>query len=186
MDELRYPLRRRPRHGHAERPQQRERVEHRRLPRLRSTGVGTATVDGAGSVWSSTSGLYVGGSGTAAGGTGQLTVQNYGLVSAGGILKVWDKGTVNVVTGGQLVAGGPAPGWDGSLTIGSDAAASLSIVGGGHRVEHFRLPRFWATPAARRPWTGPGRDGRIPATCTWAGRHGHAQRAEQRQRDQLR
>ncbi|HUT35191.1 MAG TPA: PEP-CTERM sorting domain-containing protein, partial [Planctomycetota bacterium] len=95
-----------------------------------TTGTGTATVDGAGSTWTNTAALYVGGSATAAGGTGLLTVQNDGLVHAGTLLKVWDAGTVNV-TGGQLVAGGPAPGIDGSLTIGRDAAAQLSIVGGG-------------------------------------------------------
>jgi len=128
-------------------------------------------VDGAGSVWSSTSGLYVGGSDTAAGGTGQLTVQNYGLVSAGGILGVYDKGTVNVVTGGQLVAGGLAPGVDGSVTIGSDAAASLSIVGGGTVSNISGYLGFWATPAARRPCRGMAPPGRTPApftSATWA------------------
>ncbi|MDP6637397.1 MAG: PEP-CTERM sorting domain-containing protein [Phycisphaerae bacterium] len=92
---------------------------------------GAATVDGAGSTWTSSGGIYVGGSETSAGGTGLLTLQNSGVVQGGSLLKVWDAGTVDVINSGKVVVGGPAAAADGSLTIGSDAAGELSIVGGG-------------------------------------------------------
>jgi T5SS/PEP-CTERM-associated repeat protein len=52
--------------------------------------VGTATVTGAGSEWHSSGSLYIGGSATAAGGTGSLTIGPGGVVTVDGDLKVWD------------------------------------------------------------------------------------------------
>ncbi len=68
-----------------------------------SSGSGTVTVDGAGSTWTNSS-LYIGGSDTAAGGTGSLTVQNEGKVDATGILKIWNTGTLTL-DGGRVECG---------------------------------------------------------------------------------
>ncbi len=62
-----------------------------------------ATVTGNGSTWNNWSDFYVGGGSTSAGGTGDLTVTNQGLVDVGGELKIWAPGTVNL-TGGTLDA----------------------------------------------------------------------------------
>jgi len=56
---------------------------------------GTVTVAGAGSTWTNSSDLFVGGD-SAAGGMGSLTVQNQGLVDVAGTLKVWDTGAVTI------------------------------------------------------------------------------------------
>ena len=57
---------------------------------------GTVTVDGVGSFWANTANLYVGGSATAAGGSGVLNVQNGSVVDVAGVTKVWSTGTVNL------------------------------------------------------------------------------------------
>ena len=48
--------------------------------------------------------LYIGGSATSAGGTGTLTLANFGGVVAEGTVKVWGGGTVELTNGGYLVA----------------------------------------------------------------------------------
>jgi len=93
-------------------------------------GSGTATVDGVDSLWCNTDSLYVGGGSTGPAGTGQLNVRNGGVVDAGDLLKVWGPGTVSL-TGGEIVVGGAGVDIDGRLTIGSDAAGEVSVVGSG-------------------------------------------------------
>ena len=63
--------------------------------------IGTATVTGANSTWTNDANFYVGGSNTAAGGTGTLNVNIGGTVTVADTLKVWDTGTVNL-NGGTL------------------------------------------------------------------------------------
>jgi len=65
-------------------------------------GRGTVRVEGEGSTWTSTS-LYVGGSNTAGGGVGTVTVSDGGLLEVGGALKLWPGGTLGLA-GGSLTA----------------------------------------------------------------------------------
>lgn len=98
---------------------------------------GTATVDGAGSTWNNSFGVYVGGSAAAAGGTGELTVQNGGAVSVGRTLKVWNAGTVNL-TGGTLRADslendGTVNCSGGTIEAGVTNSGTFELSGGGTR-----------------------------------------------------
>jgi len=86
---------------------------------------GTVTVNGAASAWNTTS-LYVGGSDTAAGGTGTLTIGNGGEVTVGNTLKVWTPGTVNL-DGGQIIAD----------TVELAGGAFNSAAGSSLRVNHL-------------------------------------------------
>jgi T5SS/PEP-CTERM-associated repeat protein len=65
---------------------------------------GTVTVDGDGSTWTNSGGLYIGGRSTGAGGSGVVTVGNGGEVRVGETLKVWDTGTLNLSAGGVVAA----------------------------------------------------------------------------------
>jgi len=73
---------------------------------LLSDSTGVVTVDGAGSRWTSSASVYVGGGSTGAGGAGVVNISNGGLVQVAGTLKVWGTGEVNVSNGrlsvGQL------------------------------------------------------------------------------------
>jgi len=66
---------------------------------------GSVTVDGAGSTWSSTGSLYVGGQEDTAGGTATLDVTGGGTVTVTDTLKIWGAGTV-ALDGGQVTAAG--------------------------------------------------------------------------------
>ncbi|MDP6634087.1 MAG: PEP-CTERM sorting domain-containing protein [Phycisphaerae bacterium] len=70
-----------------------------------SSAQGTATVDGGESLWNNTGSLYVGGSDTAGGGTGAITVQNDGQLAVGGTLKLWSGGTLKLNSSGQATCG---------------------------------------------------------------------------------
>jgi hypothetical protein len=61
-------------------------------------------IAGGGSQWNIANNLYVGGSSTAAGGTGSLVVDSGGTLSIGGTLKIWNTGSVTINTGGTLRA----------------------------------------------------------------------------------
>ena len=62
---------------------------------------GTVTVDGTGSMWTNSVDLCVGGSDTAAGGAGEVTVSDGGVLEVGGRLKLWAGGVLEV-TGGTI------------------------------------------------------------------------------------
>ena len=64
---------------------------------------GTATIDGEGSRWTNTNSMFVGGSSSSAGGTGTLNITNEGQVETGGVVKLWNNGTLNL-NGGTLKA----------------------------------------------------------------------------------
>ncbi len=66
--------------------------------------VGTVTVTGANSYWSNSGSIYVGGSSVGPGGTGILTAANGGAVYLTQTLQVWGPGTVNLSSGGLVVA----------------------------------------------------------------------------------
>ncbi|MBE3134831.1 MAG: hypothetical protein IMZ55_15295, partial [Acidobacteria bacterium] len=99
---------------------------------------GAATVDGSGSTWTHSGALYVGGTNTAAGGAASLTVQNDGLVSVGGTLKLWKADSAVTVNAGTLIAGALAgsagilritdPAGGAALTVGSAASDTFSGV----------------------------------------------------------
>jgi len=60
---------------------------------------GDVTVRGIGSRWSSVGDIYIGGNEVTPGGTGQLSIDLGGDVSIGTTLKIWDGGTVNLISG---------------------------------------------------------------------------------------
>jgi autotransporter-associated beta strand protein/T5SS/PEP-CTERM-associated repeat protein len=80
-------------------------------------GIGSVTVTGAGTLWNNQNDLYLGGTSTAAGGTGTLSITGGAAVQVGGTLKIWqgDGSAVQVAVGtagaasnlsvGGLVAG---------------------------------------------------------------------------------
>ncbi|MHC4947200.1 MAG: GEVED domain-containing protein [Planctomycetota bacterium] len=65
-------------------------------------GTGTVTVDGGS--WGSTASVWVGGGPSGAGGAGILRVLGWGGVDIGDTLRVWAPGTVELQSGGLLVA----------------------------------------------------------------------------------
>ena len=87
---------------------------------------GTATVSGAGSTWTNTGTIVVGGLGT-----GTLTIQNGGTVNSGG------GGSVGLSVGstGTVTVTGPGSSWNnspgGGLNIGSFGTGTLTIANGG-------------------------------------------------------
>ncbi|MBZ9868429.1 autotransporter outer membrane beta-barrel domain-containing protein, partial [Mesorhizobium sp. CA15] len=86
-------------------------------------GVGTATVDGAGSTWTNTGDLDVGEFGT-----GTLTISNDGTVSN-------DSGTIGAQAGsiGAVTVDGTGSTWTNSLSlaVGSAGAGTLNVLNGG-------------------------------------------------------
>ncbi|MGB2824100.1 MAG: hypothetical protein WBF17_24200, partial [Phycisphaerae bacterium] len=85
---------------------------------------GTVAVEGEGSTWSSAGGLYVGGSDTAAGGTGGVSVCDGALLEVGEALKVWPDGTLDVAGGKVRIGGGAEPN-AGQVRIGPDGTLDL-------------------------------------------------------------
>ncbi|HBO44835.1 MAG TPA: hypothetical protein DD670_13070, partial [Planctomycetaceae bacterium] len=91
-----------------------------------SGSTGTVTVAGTDSTWT-TSSLYLGGTSTAAGGTGTLIVDAGGTVDVAGTLKLWGVGVVGLldrearVNVGSLIIqpGGVVSHIDGTLTVNS-------------------------------------------------------------------
>src|SRR3954452_3172277 len=88
-----------------------------------STSTGTATVDGAGSTWTSSSDLYVGSAGN-----GTLNILNGGRVTSGWGFVAADPGSTGAVT-----VNGAGSGWTtaGDLYVGSSGSATLAILNGG-------------------------------------------------------
>ena len=71
---------------------------------LNSGSTGKATVTGSGSKWTNSGNLSIGGSESALGGTGTLTIANSGLVTVGGTTRIWSGSNVNL-TGGRFQFG---------------------------------------------------------------------------------
>jgi T5SS/PEP-CTERM-associated repeat protein len=96
-----------------------------------------ATVEiGAEKVLSATD-IYVSGNSGASGGTGALTAQTGGAVSAGNTLKVWPQGTVTVL-GGKVVVGGIVGSAEAdSLEVGT--SGTVNLAGGTINAKNLRL-----------------------------------------------
>jgi T5SS/PEP-CTERM-associated repeat protein len=77
---------------------------------------GSATVDGAGSTWTVTGELDVGGSPSGQGGTGLLTVINGGIMSAGTSVHVYSSGTLTGSGTVNVDSGAGTATFDGTLT----------------------------------------------------------------------
>jgi T5SS/PEP-CTERM-associated repeat protein len=95
-----------------------------------STGVVTVDgngLDGTSSTWTNNGNLYVGGSASAAGGTGTVTVSNSGVLEVGRTLRVWDAGTVNLDAGGRVVAEEVALSDTGSPQFITTAGSTLRV-----------------------------------------------------------
>ncbi len=60
------------------------------------SAIGTVTVTGNGSAWNHSGSLYLGGTETAAGGTGSLTVTSGGHVEVADTIKLWNAGTLTI------------------------------------------------------------------------------------------
>ena len=91
-----------------------------------SGSTGTVTVDGG--TWTNSDDLYVAGSGSGHGGTGTVTVLAGGLVEVADTLKVvWGGGTVNLQSGGSIVAG----------TFDNSTAGTFNFTGGTLAVTTF-------------------------------------------------
>lgn len=72
---------------------------------VQSTAIGQVTLSGGSSSWINSGSLYIGGSETASGGSGTLTiVQNGGVVDVAGATKLWSGGVLNLY-GGDLLTG---------------------------------------------------------------------------------
>ncbi len=123
----------------------------------RSTGAtGTVTLTGAGTQWNLSDSLYLGGSNSAAGGTGTLTVNAGTSVFVAGTLTLWSPaaslnlnggtvtaanlnfsgGTISGTSGGALIVTGPNSSWSGGEFTGTAttmiaAGASLDISASG-------------------------------------------------------
>ena len=82
-----------------------------------ATGDGEATIDGANSAWNVSRSMYIGGTDTAAGGTGELIVKNQGAVVIGDTLKLWSGGTVDVSGGGRVGIGTGGPPAAGTVAV---------------------------------------------------------------------
>jgi fibronectin-binding autotransporter adhesin len=97
-------------------------------------GTGTVLVDGIGSAWTNTADLTVGDEDLGGPGTGTLTIQNGGAVSAVGMLTVgrFGKGIVTIQTGGDLSNGvavlGDLAGSSGSVTV-TGAGSTWTMAG---------------------------------------------------------
>lgn len=85
---------------------------------------GSATVSGSSSQWTNSGAMYVGGSSTADGGSGTLYATSGGSISNGGLLKVWNTGTLTIDSGSvttrsfERVSGGTVNVFGGRLTVG--------------------------------------------------------------------
>lgn len=92
---------------------------------------GTVKVTGAGSTWAIGGNLWVGGSDAAAGGTGSLAVLDHGVVTAGGVFKVWGDATADVSGGGRINVGEGVLPSDGTIRVGPGGtlAGNGTIIG---------------------------------------------------------
>lgn len=113
---------------------------------------GTATITGAGSQWTTTGDLHVGGSANGAGGTGDLSTTTAGAkLTVGGLLKVWDQGSVTITYNDfEVSSTGPS-------IPGASSARSVEITGGGHlTTDGGGLLAYGAGSTGTVTVTGPG------------------------------
>ncbi len=91
---------------------------------------GTAIVDGAGSTWTDSADLWVGGDNGGPGGTGLLRIQNGGTVNVTGNMTVWSTGTLEV---GSYVLNAPNLNFDGATlrTVASTNFINNATIGSG-------------------------------------------------------
>lgn len=71
-----------------------------------SGGTGTLTVSGAGTTWNNSGGVFIGGTSTAAGGTGSLTVQSGAAAAITGPTTLWQSSSAMTINAGTLSTGG--------------------------------------------------------------------------------
>src|SRR5581483_6760272 len=95
-----------------------------------NTSTSSATVTGSGSTWTASNGLYVGGTSTAKGGTGSLTVSSGGAVAGTGETKVRDSGTVTIngdtLTTGAFTRVGTLNLQNGTVTVNGNMASTAT------------------------------------------------------------
>jgi len=85
---------------------------------------GDAEISGSGSTWNVSRAFFVGGSDTAAGGSGSLAVYDQGSVQVGQRLHVWPTGTVTVSNGGKIIVGSGDPPALGTVYVGGGGTLS--------------------------------------------------------------
>jgi len=69
-------------------------------------GTGSLTIDGAGTTWTNSARVFIGGSSTAPGGTGSLTVQNGAAATIGGVTTLWQSSSALTINGATLSTAG--------------------------------------------------------------------------------
>ena len=93
---------------------------------INAGSTGTVNVGGTDALWDIANGLYVGGTETTSGGTGNLNVNDGGVVAVAGQLKLWDNGTL-AVNGGNVTAGVLNTSTNSTLNINSGTVATQSL-----------------------------------------------------------
>ena len=93
-----------------------------------ASSTGGATVEGSGSTWTTTGGLYVGGSDVVAGGAGSVAVQNGGHLAVGETLVLWKADSEVTANAGTLTAGA-LEGTTGILRITDPAGGTALTLG---------------------------------------------------------
>ena len=131
---------------------------------IQGSAVGTAKIDGAGSKWAVDGSMVVGlgfiDQALAAGGTGNLTISNGGLLtSLGGFLgrNPGSDGIANVTSGGKWTN-------TGTLTIGNQGQGSLTINGGSVTSDAVIMGSDPATPDIQNSLIVSGTNGSLNTT----------------------
>jgi T5SS/PEP-CTERM-associated repeat protein len=99
-----------------------------------ATGHGEATIDGADSAWNLSRSMFIGGTETAVGGTGELILKNQGIATIDDTLKIWSGGKVDVSGGGVVNVGAGSPPAAGTVRVGAGGtlAGDGTVVGSVH------------------------------------------------------
>ncbi len=71
---------------------------------LASGATGALTLTGTGAAWTQSGGMYIGGSASASGGIGSVTVNNTSSMIVGGVLKLWNQGALTLDNSGAVTA----------------------------------------------------------------------------------
>jgi T5SS/PEP-CTERM-associated repeat protein/autotransporter-associated beta strand protein len=134
-----------------------------------NTAVGYAAVDGANSAWTTAGGLFIGGTGVAPGGSGQLLIRNGGRVSAASVT-LYNTGILSLGANATLV--GPFTAMGGTLdTINNITFSNSFTLGTGGLI--VRTNGFNSTFSGALSGTGgfnkAGTSGSGPGTLTLTG-----------------